>query len=618
MELLNCNKLTINYGSEDIINDLDLKITLEDRLGVIGPNGSGKSSLIKAIIGDIDPYKGKINYSKDLRIGYLSQLEDHSPNTSITDYILTDLLQIETRLHELEALMAREGENVDQLFNEYNLVSEEFNLFGGYSARERVESLLCSLGMGNDPNQSMDTLSGGERSLVAFAKTLLTDPNLIILDEPGNHLDYLGLAWLESFLTSFRGGVIIVSHNRYLLDKVSTSILEIEKGATKLFKGNYSGFKQDKLRDEVITKREWDSFKRERDSLVKRIKELQSITMNSYNPPPGVVAELASAKKKLEGLKEPVKPVNHGSIKIGFKTDISRSNIALEVNNYSLSFYELLLDSISFTIHCGERVALVGRNGAGKSSLIGRIVDSGSWESSSLRIGPSQMVGYLSQIPLFSQEAITVRDEVRSWGPIPIDETLRHISKFLFAYEDLDKELSVLSGGESNRLQLARLIYQGCNLLILDEPTNHMDIVSREAIFQGLNEFKGTVLVVSHDRYFLDNLVNRVLEIEDRKILSFPGNFSDFFKNKYSTLPRFSGRIGDRTRVIKASADSKLDDGLLKIEFMESQRISIEKDIEDALSRGDSKAGRVLSNKLLKHNRLIDDLYKKLEDNIES
>lgn len=617
MELIKATNINLNNGSKDILIDADFRLLEGEKYGLIGPNGVGKTTLIRLLLGDIEPDKGSLWKKPGLKVGYLPQQPLFNKNDSIELFLLNDLEPISKIMSELEMEMSSAStENMEKLLVIYQEQTELFESFGGYSALEKGENLLKQLGLDNPLDQEMGSLSGGERSLVFFAKALLSEPELLILDEPGNHLDYLGLAWLESFIQGYKGAVLTVSHNRYLLDKTTTHLLDMFKGRLGTFKGNYSGLRANKLRDVIKEQSIYEASVKKIDKLVKKIKDLQSIAMAQYNPPAAVMSQLSDAKKKLSqerarGLTKP--ELDGNKIVVDFGNENSKSKVAVEINNFSFGFDEkILFDKVNMKMFCGEKVALVGINGAGKSTLINRLLQKGDWSDDTLRIGPSQSVGYLSQVPKFDNNSETIVDEIRSWGELTHQDSINIAGKFAFTFMDMDKKLSILSGGEINRLQLARLIYHKFNFLILDEPTNHMDITSREIIEEAIRSYTGTVLVVSHDRYFLDQLVDRVVEIDNKKLNSFNGNFSEYFRAKYPVLPRLSGNVKSRGGERKVEIYNNFSANLIekRIEETESEKINLEKELKAAFDNKDTAKGRKLSSRLEKLSSILDKLYR--------
>lgn len=619
MELINANKISLNNGFKDILIEADFRILEGEKYGLIGPNGVGKTTLIRMILGELEPDKGTLVVKKNAKIGYVPQQPDYDEGQSIESFLVAELAPIIGEMRRCEEEMASpDREVMEKALADYQGICERFESAGGYGALDRGENLLGRLGLENSLKQKMGTLSGGERSMVFFARALLANPELLILDEPGNHLDYLGLAWLEQFIKNYSGAVLIVSHNRYLLDKTCTHLLDLFAGKMTLFTGTYSEYRIEKYRAGLILQSEYEQTRKEMAQLEKKIKQLQSIAQSQYNPPATVMRDLGAAKGKLARLKEKnlEKPVlEEKAINVDFGDENSKSHIAFQIRNFSFAFGDnLIFDRADLEIHCREKVALVGPNGSGKSTLINALIHNSDWDSRHLRIGPSQEVGYLSQVPSFTEGAVTIEDEVRSWGPISSDEAFKLVANFSFEFKDMEKRLEVLSGGEVNRLQLARLMYRKTNFLILDEPTNHMDIQSREMIEEAVSQFSGTVLVVSHDRFFLDQLVDKVVEIDNKKLVVYEGNFSRYFKAKYPVLPRLSGEIDSRGKERRAAAGAEtaphgavpLD---VRIQEGEDEKLELEQEMKRALAEKDTAGGRKAAVKLEQLNTRLEKLY---------
>jgi len=622
MELVKATEISFHTGSKEVLNNVSFRLLEDHKYGLIGANGSGKTTLVRIILKELEPDKGSLLTKPDLKTGYLPQQPDYQHDQTLGDLLVEDLAPLRAQMEKLEQAMAapdtaKDTTRLEKILGEYQRVSEEFEARGGYHALERGETLLRRLGMDNPLTQTMGSLSGGERSLVFFARALLSQPDLLILDEPGNHLDYLGLAWLETFLAGYPGTVLIISHNRYLLEKCCTTLFDLENARLTEFTGTYSSLRTAKFRKALIEQDAFEASKKLQEKLVKRIKELQSIAMTQYNPPATVMSQLGAAQAKLEAEKKRnlERPqFDEGVTKLDFGEELSRSTLALEVKNFDYGFEDkVLFKGASLKIHCREKVALVGPNGSGKSTFLKVLLKEGDWDSGgNLRLGPSQKVGYLSQVPSFNQDAVTMEDEIRSWGALTRDAAFALAKHFSFTYEDLEKRLEVLSGGEVNRLQLARLMYLKTNFLILDEPTNHMDIQSREMIEEAVGKFPGTVLVVSHDRFFLDHLVDRVIEIEEGRFRSYPGNFSDYFKAKYPVLPRLSGTVARRGRERQGPGKESVQEVAAverRIQEAEDEKSRLEKDLKAAYESKDRKQGLHIAAQLDKLAGRLEKLY---------
>ncbi len=629
MDLINANNVNLHNGSREILINAGFRLLEGGKYGLIGPNGAGKTTLIRLITGEDEPDKGRIMKKPGLRCGYVPQQPRFEPSRTIEEFLVEELSGLSREMKKMELRMAdpslaTDPEKMGKLLAGYQKVCDLFESKGGYTALDRGKALLAKLGLDNPLTQPMGSLSGGERSMIFFARALLTEPELLILDEPGNHLDYLGLAWLESFLASYPGAVLIVSHNRYLLEKTCPVLLDLFEGKLTEFKGSYTSFRTEKYRNAIAEQSAYEASRRVQAKLEKEIKQLQTIAMNQYNPPASVMARLGTAKQKLaeERNKTLEKPrLEEEALNLDFGDEDSRSHIALQVKDFNWSFGErTLFAGADLEIRCREKVALVGPNGCGKSTFLKVLLDQGRWDSTHLRLGPSQIVGYLSQTPEFQEGALTVEDEIRSWGALSKDGAFSLARNFSFSCGDMEKPLSVLSGGEVNRLQLARLMYRKTNFLILDEPTNHMDIPSREMIEQAIEKFRGTVLVVSHDRYFLDRLVDRVIEIDKGRFKSYEGNFSGYFRTKYPVLPRLSGKIsrrGAERKKTEPAADDRSRALERRIQEGENEKSRLEELLKEAFRDKDKLKGRQTAGKLDKLTSRLEKMYTEWEEMIQ-
>lgn len=620
MELIKAINVYKSHGSQTLFEGIDFRILQGETIALIGPNGAGKTSLIRLIMGEDLPEEGSLIRMKGIRIGYVEQTVSQTEDSCIEDFLLQDLLPVQKELRRLEEEMAS-GQNMESLLKQYQQATERLEQLGGWDALSRGESTLRALGMENPLDQELRTLSGGELSLLAFARALLSNPDLLILDEPGNHLDYLGLAWLEQFLEGYKGTLLVVSHNRYMLDKISRHLWYLADGQFLEYKGKYSDFIRQHRQQAILQQQDHNARERRIAELKKRISQLQSIAMSQYNPPAQVMKQLGSAKGKLarEQQADPGKPIlNTDTISVNLEDSRKGGEIAIQAKGYSKAFAEKqVLQDIKMEIHRGEKTALIGPNGCGKTTLLKALIEESDWESGLLRIGPGYKLGYLRQESELSSSDLSIVEEVRNWGPLSRDGAFNLIKPFLFSYEELDKKVAVLSGGERKRLELARLIYQKADLLILDEPTNHMDILSREAIEEALKQFDGTLLVVSHDRYFLDSLVDRVLDLEGGRLTDYPGNFSAFFKQKYPSLPRIKGDVKSRGRVRK-STDLKQDVSVAerleeRITELEKEKVIKERALNQAFEAADSAESRRLVAALEKIQKQLDKLYEEWE-----
>jgi ATP-binding cassette subfamily F protein 3 len=480
-----------------------------------------------------------------------------------------------------------------------------------------------------------------------LAKALLAEPELLALDEPGNHLDFAGLAWLEDFLAKFAGAVLIVSHNRYLLDRVAQTIFVVEGGAVSEHAGNYSDYRATQLRDKLSQQADYVANQKRLAQLEELVKRFREYAKRTADPAWGKRLRARVSQLEREKADAVEKPAAEASkLRMRLDAEGSRADVALQVRGYRKAFGErVLFEDAALDVACGERVALVGPNGSGKTTLLRDVIAHGDWGDAHIRIGPSLTVGYCAQAQETLDDARTLIDElVLSQDGVSRDRAFTLLLQFLFTRDDMDKRVGMLSGGERNRLQLAKLTLQQPDFLILDEPTNHLDIPACEVIEDVLTAFKGTVLLVSHDRYLLDKIADRVIEVRDRGFVTFEGNFSEFWLSRQAEERRAHARIATRARDreaqpgaagipvsaarAKAGRDSQPGVAVLRnslpgaavpreaaalqrrIEEAEAERLALERRVSDAFTRGDHRAGAQASKKLERHRTRLDDLYK--------
>ncbi len=538
----------MEFGAQRLFAGVTAQVVRGAHVGLVGPNGVGKTTLLRLIMGECEPSAGHIARLAGLRIGYLPQLPLYPPGQTVLQAVLEgmdEILELEEDIRHHEQELGKtenrklktepdhgRTEKILKLAQKFADLLDRHATIGGASAQSRAKEILGGLGVPERLwDQQMETLSGGERNIVALARILVGQYDMILLDEPGNHLDFSGLEWLENYLSSSKLAFIVVSHNRYLLDQVCTSVWELEHGSLEQFTGNYSDYRAEQLTRRL---KQESAFQRQQQKISRL--EFQIARLRAwgqvYNNP-----ALAKKAKVMEGrierMDKVVKPrVERRKMKFRFGGEGARGTIALETKDYRKQFDDgmVLLDGVSFLITQGERAAFVGRNGTGKSSLLKDVVTEGNWENPKLRVGKSVKVGYFSQLGENLTMKATLLDEAQRLTGRSPGSAADLLHKFLFTRDDLEKTIGVLSGGEKARLQLAALIVSGSDMLLLDEPTNHLDIDSREAVEDALEEFTGTLVMVSHDRYFLDKLADRVLYFDPPSVNPFEGNFSEFWE----------------------------------------------------------------------------------------
>lgn len=530
MLVLRANGLRKEYGARTLFADVSFQIEAGEKLGIVGPNGSGKTTLVKILLGLEEPTSGSVAREEGVRIGYVPQYVTCAAGQTVEEYVLAEFQARAAAVRAAEARLAQaQKEELPKALRAYEAAREAYERIDGDHYEARAAKMLDVFGLSAKRAQPVECLSGGEQNVLSLAKALLIRPDVLVLDEPANHLDYIGIAWLEDFLESFKGTVIMVSHNRYLLDRVVTGIIEVAQGRVQRYEGNYSTYRRKKLEAELRQERAYAEYQKRVEklqALVQRFADLARAHSNWGTRYRARVSQLRHLTA--EGVAAPERKVPRVAMR--FHGTSTQANIVLQVRNYCKQYGDrVLLENVSFEITSGERVALVGPNGCGKSSLLRDIVAHGHWHHEQLRVGPSIKIGYCAQQQEILDPRRTVYEEVHGAGASSREETLAVLARFLFRGDDVEKPVGALSGGERNRLQLARLMIQRPNFLILDEPTNHLDIETCEAVEEALEEYEGTLLVVSHDRYFLDRVARRILEVRERTVVSYPGTYTEFW-----------------------------------------------------------------------------------------
>jgi ATP-binding cassette, subfamily F, member 3 len=526
---------TLILGSRAIFRDLNWEIQHDQKIGMIGPNGAGKSSLFKLIIGEHSPEKGgTIIRAKGVTIGYLPQQPEFDPERTAISLALegnTRLAEIETELQRLENKLSdpevyNNAKALAHTLDAQHKLLEEFDSLGGANYESRVREMLRGLGLPeSDFEKPIRALSGGQKKLIGLARLILANPSVLLLDEPDNHLDMPGKAFLEKLINEYAGAVVIISHDRYILDAVATHIAEIEDGKITTFIGNYTEYIVDK--EERLARQE-DLYQIQRREIgrlemaLRRYKEW--VVFNDK-----FATRIHAMEARIERIEKIERPVLERR-KMDLELNGWRgSNQVLEFEEVAKSFsHRDVLEDISFLIRHGERVGLIGANGAGKSVLLRLILGKEQPTLGEIKIGPSVKVGYYAQEHETLDFNQTVIDAIRLTGNMSEGRAVSFLTRYLFTYQQATQRIGSLSGGERSRLQLALLVLSGANFLLLDEPTNNLDIASAEVLENALNDFNGTVLVISHDRYFLDRTVNRIFELKDSHITEFIGGYSDY------------------------------------------------------------------------------------------
>ncbi len=617
--MIDIHQLKKDFSGTVILDGISMRFARNEKIGLIGRNGAGKTTLLRILNGmDID-FSGKVARSSDVRIGYVPQYFPEFQGTA-TDFLISHFTEMRGELSRFEEQMGiAEEKALEKILEQYALVRERYDAAGGDDAEERGVRYLEGLGLGSRSDVNVSVLSGGEKNILSLARALLEHPDFLILDEPGNHLDIWGLAWLEGFIREYPGTVLLVSHNRYLLDRTVSRVFELERGAVSGYKGNYSAYRLERLRRTVSGEMAYRADMKKIERLEELVKRFEQIARSTADPAWG--RRLHARRTHLEKTRETAaeKPVDpDSSFSMAFSSEVSRAAIALKVENFSCGFGDKqLLEDVSLLIETGERVALVGPNGCGKTTFLNSVMREGAPDGRKIRIGPSMKVAYCSQHSEGLPRNCDILAVCIAGGALNFDEAWKVLSRFLFARDDLYRTVGTLSGGELNRLQLALAVIGKANFLILDEPTNHLDIPSCEAVEDALAEFAGTILVVSHDRYFLDRISTRVVEIDERAFVEWDGNFSEFWLSRYGTSIRspirMSSSVESRDRQIKASKTREVEkvegDIEKRIMAMEAEREQLERKMNQSYTEGSLKKARDLGTALQQLSLRIERLY---------
>ena len=526
---INLSKINKSFGTNKVLNDIDLTIDKGDRVALIGSNGCGKSTLLKVITKDENIDSGEVSIRKGVTIGYLSQIPVVN-NDSVKEYIydaFKDIVLMKERLEKLESNLTSDF----KVINKYMRLQEEFINVGGYEYETKIEKVLAAFDITDEMlNRNFDTLSGGEKTICSLIKLLLIEPDILLLDEPTNHLDIKKINWLENYLNNYKGTVLIVSHDRYFLDLVTTKTVLLTKIGIEIYFGNYSYFIEENDKRVELELRKYKDNQKKIEAMKKAIKKLQEFG-RLCSPSGGEIffRRAASMMKRLEKMEKVDKPESKKQLVLDFNSDSRCGNDVLEISNLNLFFDDkVLLERANCNILYKEKVCLVGENGTGKSTLIKEIIKG---TNSFIKNGSNIMIGYIPQEITFDDNELSILEEARKYFIGPEEYLRSALFKFLFAGDNIHKKIKYLSGGEKVRLKLFCLTQSKYNFLILDEPTNHIDIDTREMLEEALNNFNGTVLFVSHDRYFINKICTHIVEVNDKRLYKYIGNYDDY-KNK--------------------------------------------------------------------------------------
>lgn len=535
--ILSCNNIEKSFDSKIILDKCSFHAEEREKLAIVGINGSGKSTLFKIITGELKPDNGIVSIAKDKTLAYLSQNPDIAGHRTIYEEMLEvkkDIINMEQNIRSLEAEMKNAvGDDLESMLNTYSKLTHSFELNNGYAYKSEITGVLKGLGFDEkDFDRKIETLSGGQKTRVFLSRILLSKPDIILLDEPTNHLDLNSIAWLETFLGNYKGTVIIISHDRYFLDRIVTKVVEIENTHCKTYSGNYSDYakKKEALREAQLKQ----YYNQQRD-----IKHQEEVIekLKSFNREKSIKRAESREKllNKVEVLEKPAYVDSEMHLKLIPK--VISGNDVLSVKNLSKSFNDNhLFSNIDFEIKRGEKVGIIGNNGTGKTTIlkiINGIIDA---DSGSTTLGSKVEIGYYDQEHHVLTMENTLFEEISDAYPDMTNTEIRNVlAAFLFTNDDVFKLINDLSGGERGRVSLAKLMLSNANFLILDEPTNHLDITSKEILENAINNYEGTILYVSHDRYFINKTATRIIELTNNKIVNYIGNY-DYYSEKRDEL----------------------------------------------------------------------------------
>ncbi len=599
--ILSCQNITKSFGENIVLQNVSFHIDDTEKVAIVGINGAGKTTLLRILVGESVADSGQVIIAKDKTLGYLSQDTALNTTNSIYEELLSvkqHLIELEHKMRECEeAMKYTSGNELDDLMKQYSNFTHAFEMDDGYAYKSELTGVLKGLGfMEDDFSKDISTLSGGQKTRVALSKLLLLKPDLIILDEPTNHLDMNAISWLETYLLNYQGAVIIVSHDRFFLDRIAEKVVEIDQTKATTFMGNYSSYATKKEHQRLAAMNAYLNQQREIKHQEEVIEKLRSFNREKS------IRRAESREKMLDKLDVIQKPTEvRTDMKLSLSPRVLSGNDVLSVNNLAKSFGSLhLFDQISFEIKRGEHVAIIGDNGTGKTTLLKILNNLLPYDAGSFTLGSNVEIGYYDQDHHVLHSEKSLFNEISDEFPYLTNTEIRNVlAAFLFTGDDVFKQISDLSGGERGRVSLAKLMLSNSNFLILDEPTNHLDIMSKEILEDALNNYQGTVLYVSHDRYFINKTAHRILDLTAHQFINYIGNYDYYLEKKEimeaniihsqgeaSSLPKESElKLDWKTQKEELSKQRKRENDLKKCEEKIAVLESLLQELNDKMSQ---------------------------------
>ena len=566
MQILNVQQLKKEFGDDILFEDVSFSLNDNDRLALIGPNGNGKSTLIKIILNEVDKTSGEVVLAKGTTIGYLSQDVITNLDNNLYDEVesvFSSLIEQEKKLKEMEDEIFLNPNNVE-LIEEYGIKQNDFLEKGGYNYHYLINMMLSKFGFyKEDLTRTISSFSGGERTKIAFVKLLLIKPNLLILDEPTNHLDISTIEWLEQYLKGYEGALLFISHDRYFIDALANKIVELENKTSSFYKGNYTYYVEEKkLRYEQLLSK-YNNQQKE----IARLKRF----IEFYKPKPRFVARAKDREKKLEHMKIIDKPVTENNfLKLSFQGNVYEGKEIISVKDLTIGYDKPLIKNLNFSLYGKDRIAIMGSNGCGKTTLLDALINHKHILNGEIKYVRNVNVGYIKQHQIDLNPDRTIFEEMQFNFPSLGEKTIyNYLGRFNFDYEDSSKKIAILSGGEKTRIVLAKIMLENYDVLVLDEPTNHLDMVTRQALILALQAYQGSIIFVSHDRYFVDELATHLIYVDHQTPYFIKGNFLDF-KEQESKLLTISDELVEEKKiekkVINKKPSLKLEEQIKKLE----------------------------------------------------